>query len=48
MKNSEYETGFEEISEINEKIFKIRKRKLKVPDSKGKMSLFVTFIIIFH
>ena len=44
MKNSDYEMGFAEISvPFNEKIFKIGKSK--VPDSKGKVSLFVTFII---
>ena len=41
-KNSEYEKGFEEISvSFNKNIFKFRKRKSKVPDSKGKASLFV-------
>ena len=50
-KISEYETDFEEISvpfnKKKKKTFKIRKRKLKVPDSKGKVSLFVTFIMTF-
>ena len=42
-KNLRYETGFEEEISVlfNEKIFKIRKRKSKVPHSKGKVSLFV-------
>ena len=32
MKNSEYETGFEDIFiQFNKKIFKVQKRKLKVP-----------------
>ena len=49
MKNSEYKMGFEEISvPFNEKIFKIEKRKSKVPDLKGKVSLFVTTFIIFY
>ena len=33
--NLEYEKGFAKISEINEEIFKIRRRKSEVPDSKG-------------
>ena len=50
MKNSEYEMGFEEISvPFNKKLFKMQKQKSKVPDFKGKVSLFVTtFIVIFH
>ena len=46
-KNSGYETGFEEIPVLfNKKTFKIRKQKSKVADSKSKMSLFVTKLII--